>query len=92
MVGREAVQVQLREDLLAVDGNLEGSPTGFDEFTFGVRENSFQFRGQTGRLGTVVSHRAVFDRDLHSAWLAVLVARGIGLRRLLASKVAAASG
>jgi len=71
LVGREALERELREDEPAVDRDLEGAAFRRDALDFGTRERGLEFSGQTDRLGQVVSLDAVLDRDLHrTLWLA----------------------
>jgi hypothetical protein len=64
---REAVELELREEELAVDGDLEPAAVARDERERGepALERLEQSSRQTGGLGLVVSHRAVLDLDLH---------------------------
>ena len=65
LVGGEAVELQFRKYLGAIDTDLEGTTLALDQFGLDIGEGLTQFGGQTGRLGRVVSHRAVLDRDFH---------------------------
>jgi hypothetical protein len=52
-----------------VDGHLERASRGLDQAYDGLREGLLQLGRQTGGPRLVVSHYAVFDRDLHWRWL-----------------------
>jgi hypothetical protein len=67
LVGREAAELELREDLLAVHRNLEGAPLGFDELEARLGEDLLELSDQTGRLRQVVSLDAILNPDFHGA-------------------------
>jgi hypothetical protein len=68
LVRRETAERQLREDLLAVERDLERALVALDELGVDlvVGQRGLQLGDQTGRLGQVVSGHAVLDADLHA--------------------------
>ena len=77
---REAIFVVLGDDQIAVDDDVKYPARAFDEFGLDA-ELAFDCLRQTGSLGQVVSHDAVFDADLHADEpgridLAILVSTG----------------
>ncbi|MCZ6657716.1 MAG: hypothetical protein O7C67_10500 [Gammaproteobacteria bacterium] len=49
---------------IAIDVNVEYTPTAFDQNGFSV-ESVFQFGSQTDRLRFIVSFDAISDRNIH---------------------------
>ena len=62
---RESIFVVLGEDQVTVDNNVEYPVRALDELGLEA-ELAFDCLRQTGGLGQVVSHNAVFDADLHA--------------------------
>jgi len=67
-VVREAAGGALGKNQVAVHGNLEHAASGGDQLALHV-ESFLQLGRQTGGAGLVVSFPAVFDLDLHPAYL-----------------------
>jgi hypothetical protein len=65
LVGRELARQKFGVELLAVEEDFEGAARRLDELDFAVIKGVLEFSGQTGRLGQVVSGRAVLDAILH---------------------------
>jgi len=83
LVLREPLLRLLREDELAVDGDLEDPASRLDELDLDVGVERLQLGGQTDRLGLVVSLHAVLDRDLHRcSWCFLGVCGGAVLARV----------
>ena len=62
---REATELSLREDQVAVGNNLKNTATATDQFRLDA-ELIIDCSRQTGSRGTIVSFGAVFDGDSHS--------------------------
>jgi hypothetical protein len=61
----ESSRGELRIDNIVAQGDLKCTAGTRYKLDFGALKGGFQFSGQTGRLGQVVSARAVFDAELH---------------------------
>ena len=95
LVGRETIESGLREDQVALDGDLESPTAALDELDLRVREDGRDLGGQTGRLRSVVSLHAEFDRDVHvgCSWCASgTEGRGAGPRSSVTLPALARSG
>jgi hypothetical protein len=63
---RVPVEFRLLEYRRPVGDDLEAPAAGRDQLDFGVRKLFTKLGGQPGRPRFVVSHRAIFDRDVHA--------------------------
>jgi hypothetical protein len=70
LIGGEAPQVLLREELATIESDLEDAPAGRDQLDLQLGVEVLQLSGQTDRLGVKVSSGAVFDTQLHGGLLA----------------------
>lgn len=62
---RESIFLVFAEDQLTIDDDVKDPAGAFDELGFDAKL-VFDCLRQTGGLGQVISHTAVFDADLHA--------------------------